>query len=83
MSVLQEAGGIPDTEPKSDIVQSFNLWQKEDIKRLKKLNMKDNKPFWDWGKIVDVAFILGIVILAALGKDGWGWLVFLFFIKNI
>lgn len=83
MSVLTETGSIPEPEPKSEFISVFNRWQEEDIKRLKKLNMKNNKPFWDWSKIIDVALILGIVILAALGKDGWGWLVFLFFIKNI
>jgi hypothetical protein len=83
MSALQEAGGIPDPEPKSDVVSAFNRWQEEDIKRLKKLNMKNNKPFWNWSKIVDVALILGIVFLAALGKDGWGWLVFILVTKNL
>ena len=27
--------------------------------------------------LVQIALIAGIVILAAMGKDGWGWLVFL------
>lgn len=82
MSVLTEAGSIPEPEPKSEFISVFNRWQEEDIKRLKKLNMKNNKPFWDWSKIIDVALILGIVFLAALGKDGWGWLVFILLIKN-
>lgn len=82
MSALQEVGSIPEPEPKSDVVSAFNKWQEEDIKRLKKLNMKDNKPFWNWSKIVDIALIVGAVFLAALDKDGWGWLLFLLFIKN-
>lgn len=82
MSVLTESGGIPEPEPKSEVVQAFNQWQEEDVKRLKKLNMKDNKPFWNWSKIVDIALIVGAVFLAALDKDGWGWLLFLLFIKN-
>lgn len=27
--------------------------------------------------IIQLAMIAGIVILAAMGKEGWGWLVFL------
>jgi hypothetical protein len=83
MSVLKEADSIPEPEPKSDVISAFNRWQEEDIKRLKKLNMKNNKPFWNWSKIIDVALILGIVFLAALDKDGWGWLVFILLIKNL
>jgi hypothetical protein len=83
MSVLSESNSIPEPEPKSDVISAFNRWQEEDIKQLKKLNMKNNKPFWNWSKIVDVALILGIVFLAALGKDGWGWLVFILLIKNL
>jgi hypothetical protein len=44
--------------------------------------MYQNKSFWNWSKVVDIILLFGIVFLAALGKDGWGWLVFLFFIKN-
>jgi len=32
--------------------------------------------------IVDVALIAGIVYLASQGKDGWGWLVVCFILKN-
>jgi len=32
--------------------------------------------------IVDVALVAGIVYLAATGKEGWGWLVFIFILKN-
>jgi hypothetical protein len=44
--------------------------------------MNENKPFWNWSRVVDIALILGIVFLASNDKDGWGWLVFLFFVKN-
>lgn len=44
--------------------------------------MSENKPFWKWSRVVDIALIAGIVYLAAIGKDGWGWLVFLFFFKD-
>jgi hypothetical protein len=83
MSVLAEADSIPEPEPKSEFISVFNRWQEEDIKRLKKLNMKNNKSFWNWSKIVDVALILGIVILAALDKDGWFCLAFILLIKNL
>ena len=31
--------------------------------------------------IVDLALIAGIVYLASIGKDGWGWLIFILFVK--
>lgn len=31
---------------------------------------------------IRIALIIGIVILAALGKEGWGWLVFILVILN-
>lgn len=31
---------------------------------------------------IKIALIAGVVILAALGKDGWGWLIFLLLILN-
>lgn len=82
MSALQEVGSIPEPEPKAEVVQAFKRWQEEDIKRLKKIKMSENKPFWNWSKITDIALILGIVFLAALDKEGWGWLVFILIVKN-
>jgi len=86
MSVLTEAGSIPEPEiekqPKSDVVEGFNKWQKEDIKRLKKINMKESKSFWNWSKVIDLALIAGIVFLAANDKEGWGWLTFVLVVKN-
>lgn len=32
--------------------------------------------------IVDLALIGGIIYLASEGKDGWGWLTFILFIKH-
>jgi len=32
--------------------------------------------------IVDVALVCGIVYLASTGKEGWGWLVLIFILKN-
>ena len=31
---------------------------------------------------MDLALIFGILYLASEGKDGWGWLVFILFIKH-
>ena len=31
--------------------------------------------------IVDLALIGGVVYLASTGKDGWGWLIFILFVK--
>jgi hypothetical protein len=82
MSVLTEVDGIPEPKPKDDVVSSFNKWQRKDIKRLKKLNMNENKTFWDWSKIIDIILLFGIIFLAALDKDGWGWLLFAYIVKN-
>lgn len=69
MAALTEAGGIPDP--------------KKDVKPLKKINMSENKPFWNWSKFTDIALILGVVFLAALDKDGWGWLIFILFLRHM
>jgi len=86
LSVLQEVKSIPEPEskqePKSEVVEGFNKWQKEDIKRLKKINMKESKSFWNWSKVVDLALIAGVVFLAANNKEGWGWLTFVLVVKN-
>jgi hypothetical protein len=86
LSVLQEVGSIPeleaDKEPKSDVVEAVNNSQKEDIKKLKNINMKENKFFWNWSKVIDLALIAGIVFLAANNKEGWGWLMFILIVKN-
>jgi hypothetical protein len=86
MSVLTEAGSIPepeaDKEPKQDVISVFKRWQEEDIKKLKKINMKENKSFWNWSRVIDLALIAGIVFLAANDKEGWGWLTFVLVIKN-
>ena len=39
----------------------------------------DNK---DWSNIVDIILICAIVYLAAHDKDGWGWLIFILFVKH-
>ncbi len=74
MSVLQEVGSIP--EPEAD------KKPKQDTKKLKKINMKENKSFWNWSRVIDLALIAGIVFLAANDKEGWGWLTFVLVIKN-
>jgi hypothetical protein len=33
-------------------------------------------------KLFDMACVAGIVYLAANGKDGWGWLIFLLIIRH-
>lgn len=45
----------------------------------KESNMKE---CINWDKAVDIALIVGIVSLAMSGKDGWGWLLFLYILKN-
>lgn len=42
----------------------------------------DDKIYKIGGYVVDVCLILGIVYLASKGVDGWGWLIFIFLIKN-
>ncbi len=74
MSVLTEAGSIPEPEVEKK--------PKQDTKRLKKINMKENKSFWNWSRVIDLALIAGIVFLAANDKEGWGWLTFVLVIKN-
>ncbi len=74
MSVLQEVGSIPEPEVDKE--------PKQDTKRLKKINMKENKSFWNWSRVIDLALIAGIVFLAANDKEGWGWLTFVLVIKN-
>lgn len=74
MSVLQEVGSIPEPEADKE--------PKQDTKRLKKINMKENKSFWNWSKVIDLALIAGIVFLAANNKEGWGWLTFILCVKN-
>lgn len=32
--------------------------------------------------IVDVALTLGVIILASNNTEGWGWLVFILFVRN-
>ena len=32
--------------------------------------------------LVDLALIGGVIYLASQGKDGWGWLIFILFIKH-
>lgn len=43
---------------------------------------KNNNNYWSWSRTVDIVLILGIVFLAALDRDGWGWLIFILLIKN-
>ena len=74
MSVLTEAGSIPEPEADKE--------PKQETKRLKKINMKENKSFWNWSRVIDLALIAGIVFLAANDKEGWGWLTFVLVIKN-
>jgi len=32
--------------------------------------------------LVQIALITGVVVLASLGVNGWGWLIFLLFITS-
>ena len=40
------------------------------------------KNWINWDKAVDIALIASVVYLAANDKDGWGWLIFLLFLKS-
>lgn len=68
MSVLTETG-LPELEDKSESQITPNI-----IKE---------KKVWNWNKIIDVILLFGIIFLAALDKDGWGWLLFIYMIKNV
>lgn len=74
MEALQEAGSIPNPETHKQ--------PKLKEKTNKTFDMNENKTFWNWSKIIDLALIAGIVFLAAIDKDGWGWLTLVLIIKN-
>lgn len=40
------------------------------------------KRYFNYDKLIDIALIAGIVILASNNKDGWGWLVFILAIRH-
>lgn len=69
MSVLTETGNIPEPEDNSET--------KISPKAIKE------KKYWNWNKIIDVILLFGIIFLAALDRDGWGWLLFIYMIKNV
>lgn len=33
--------------------------------------------------IAQIILILGVIYLASLGADGWGWLLFIFFLISV
>lgn len=37
---------------------------------------------FNYDKLIDLALIAGVVILAANNKEGWGWLIFILAIRN-
>ena len=43
--------------------------------------MEDNRET-TLGFITDIVLIAGVVYLASQGKDGWGWLIFILFVKH-
>jgi len=40
------------------------------------------KEYINWDKAVDIALIAGVVLLAMNDKEGWGWLLFFYILKN-
>mgnify|MGYP001615059757 CR=1 FL=1 len=53
----------------------------ENTQETNKVNKKTKKEWYnDKEFIVKLALIIGIVTLAALDKDGWGWLIFLYLV---
>jgi hypothetical protein len=40
------------------------------------------KKYFNYDKLIDIALVAGIVILAYNNRDGWGWLVFILAIRN-
>jgi hypothetical protein len=34
------------------------------------------------GQLVDICLIFGVIYLASKGVDGWGWLIFILFLRN-
>lgn len=71
MSVLTEVDSIPEPENKPELEPEITPKAIKDVK------------YWNWNKIIDVILLFGIIFLAALDRDGWGWLLFIFLIKNI
>lgn len=53
-----------------------------DIKITSKRKKNKKSPFSFNMSAVKIALIIGIVILAARGQEGWGWLVFLLLVMN-
>ena len=51
---------------------------------LKKKGFKMRNYFnnFNFDKLIDIALIAGIVVLASNDKEGWGWLVFILAIRN-
>lgn len=37
----------------------------------------------NFNKLIDVALILGVVFLAYNRIDGWGWLIFILFLRQL
>lgn len=40
------------------------------------------KQYINYDKLIDLALIAGVVILAANNKEGWGWLIFILAIRH-
>ena len=36
----------------------------------------------NWNIVIEICLIAGIVYLASNNYDGWGWLVFILFVRN-
>jgi hypothetical protein len=36
-----------------------------------------------WENIIDISLILGAIFLCLMDKDGWGWLLLIYVLKNL
>ena len=44
--------------------------------------MKDYFKNFKYDTLIDLALIIGVVVLASNDKEGWGWLIFILAIRN-
>lgn len=82
MMVINDLNSVTETK-EPEATPSSNDIQTNYIKTLKKTKKRKKSRFLKWSKITNIVLLIGIVTLAALDKDGWGWLLFIYMIKNV